>query len=166
MAKLNSKKREKSSFYEEKSLVGLTPVLHSTFDIHSYCWNLTQGSQTHGPRVAFGPPAAFVRPGNLSKTDKINFFEQSWVTFRAFLVICVSQKLSLIKLWPAEHFFFRMWPFDQFEFETPALTCLQREPLGHKKSVSCRLLFFLFRVYLSDKSSKYDLKIQPVHIAR
>jgi hypothetical protein len=28
MAKLSSKKREKSSFSEEKSLVGLTPVYH------------------------------------------------------------------------------------------------------------------------------------------
>ena len=36
MAKLNSKKKKKSSFYEEKSLVGLTPGVDLIKEISSY----------------------------------------------------------------------------------------------------------------------------------
>ncbi len=37
----------------------------------------------------------------------------------AFLAICGPHKLFSIKLRPAEHFFFRMWPSNQFEFCDP-----------------------------------------------
>jgi hypothetical protein len=37
MAKLNSKKRKKSSFYDEKSLVGLTPGISFNFFYKLFC---------------------------------------------------------------------------------------------------------------------------------
>jgi uncharacterized membrane protein len=40
MAKLNSKKRKKSSFFEVKSLVGLTPVVKILL-LGSFCYSVT-----------------------------------------------------------------------------------------------------------------------------
>jgi hypothetical protein len=37
---------------------------------------LNQWSQTRGLRAACSPPDAFVRPANISKTDKIKTFDQ------------------------------------------------------------------------------------------
>jgi hypothetical protein len=66
-----------------------------------------------------GPPDVLVRPANTSKNDKSIKFDQIRLIFRGFLVYCGPQKLFSYKLRPAEHFFSRMWPSDQFEFETP-----------------------------------------------
>ncbi len=35
--------------------------------------------------------------------------------------ILARKSFFSIELWPAEHFFFRMWPSDKFEFETPGV---------------------------------------------
>ncbi len=42
MAKLNSEKQKKSSFYEEKSLVGLTPGY-----FHKLLWKIIQTKFSH-----------------------------------------------------------------------------------------------------------------------
>jgi hypothetical protein len=79
---------------------------------------IEQGSQTRGPRAACGLPDALVRPANTSKHDKSLKFDQIKLYLRAFLAFCGPQKLFSYKLGPAEHFFSRMWPSNQFEFET------------------------------------------------
>ncbi len=61
---------------------------------------------------------------NIPKDDKIKNFDQILFILRAFLVNCVPQKFLSNKLWPAENFFFRMWPSDKFEFKTPDLKAL------------------------------------------
>jgi hypothetical protein len=60
-------------------------------------------------------------PRTPQKNDKSIKFDQIKLILRAFLVNFGPQKLFSYKLRPAEHFFSRMWPSDQFEFETPAL---------------------------------------------
>ncbi len=42
-------------------------------------------------------------------------------SFSELFVVCGPHKLFPNKLWPAEHFFFEMWPSDTLEFETLAL---------------------------------------------
>ncbi len=66
--------------------------------------SMIQGSQTCGLRAVCGPPVAFARPANMSKTDKIQNFDQIWPILRAFLINCGPQKIFSIKLWPTEHF--------------------------------------------------------------
>ncbi len=78
----------------------------------------------HGPHVACqmhlcGPRAP-------QKNDKSIKFEKIWFSLMAFLVNCGPQKLISYVLWYAEHFFSRMWPMDQFEFETPGLADMAR----------------------------------------
>jgi hypothetical protein len=72
-------------------------------------------------RAACGPPYAFARPANVSKTDKIIKVDTILLMMRAFLVNCGPQKLFFNKQQPTEHFFFVMWPSYEYEFETPAL---------------------------------------------
>ncbi len=91
-----------------------------------------QGSQTRGPWAACGPPDASVRPANNSKNDKSIKFDQILLILRAFLVNCGPQKLFSYKLRPVEHSFSRMWPSDQFEFETPGLVSLYCNYIIHK----------------------------------
>ncbi len=63
---------------------------------------------------------------SIPKTVKIINFNQIWLILRAFLVNWGTQKLFSNKLRLAEHFFFRIWPFDKFEFETLALVNEQK----------------------------------------
>jgi hypothetical protein len=67
----------------------------------------------------FNPWVSNKRP---SKNDKSIKFDQIKLILRAFLVFCGPQQLFSYTLWSAEHFFSRMWPSNQFEFETPVLT--------------------------------------------
>ncbi len=60
-------------------------------------FGIEQGSQTRGP------PNACVWPVNISKIDKIIYFDQIYLNLRAFLVNCGPQKLFSYKLRPAEH---------------------------------------------------------------
>ncbi len=99
---------------------------------------LDQGSQTRGPQATCGPPDAFVRPRNTSKNAKSIMFDQIKLILRAFLVYCGPQKLFSYKLRPADHSISRMWPSDQFEFETPVLD-----------SVSVANYFVAFSLFLS-----------------
>jgi hypothetical protein len=77
-----------------------------------------QETQTRGPRASCGPPDAFLRPVNISKSK---IFDLINVILRTFLVNCGPQKLFSSKLWPAEPSFFGMFPSNKFEFVTPAL---------------------------------------------
>ncbi len=75
---------------------------------------LSQGSQ------ARGPPDAFLRATHISKIYNIINFEEIELNFRAFQVVCGPYELFCpINCGPQSFFFFGMWPFDQFEFETP-----------------------------------------------
>ncbi len=92
----------------------LLSILHSkivmTF-MNEPCFR--SGAQTSGPWDAF------VRPANTSKNAKSIKFDKIQLIFRAFPVYCGPQKLFPCKLRPAEHCFARIWPSNQFEFETP-----------------------------------------------
>jgi hypothetical protein len=72
---------------------------------------LEQGSQTSGPPNARQMP-------NAKKT----FFLSNLAYFKGFSrVLRPAEAFFSCKLQPAKHFISRMWPSDQFEFETPAL---------------------------------------------
>jgi hypothetical protein len=68
-----------------------------------------------------GPLDAFAQPWNISINDKSIKFDQILLIFRAFPVNCGSQKIFNYEVRPAEHFLSGKWPFDKFQFETPAL---------------------------------------------
>ncbi len=72
---------------------------------------INQGSQTRGPRAACGPTDAFVRPANTSK---------KYQEYNIWSNLAIFEGFSCI-LRPAENFISRMWPSNQFEFETLVL---------------------------------------------
>ncbi len=79
--------------------------------------NIKQGSQTSGPRAACGPSGAFVRPALISKTYPMINFHQIHLNFRTFYLFSGPRNFFL-KLRPAKHFSFEMWPSDQYELKT------------------------------------------------
>ncbi len=92
----------------DKNLTYVKPQVQS-----DYCRGLKH--------TACGPLDAFVRPANTSKNDKSIKLNLIQLTLRAFLVNCCPQNLFSYKLRRSGHFSTRIWPSDQFEFETPGL---------------------------------------------
>ncbi len=85
-----------------------------------------------------------LKPANIPKHDKIINFDQIQFILRAILVNCGPQNLFSKKLWPAENFFFGMWPSDEFQYETPALGYAQNR-IESVSSLTCdqTLKFYL-----------------------